>query len=136
MFDDKKMIPVLQTLNGSRDGNCFEACVASILECAIAEIPPLVLNNPDDWFEKCSEFLHSRGYSAAYIHNTPPVRPRGFHIACGNYQDTVDGVIGHASVAKDGEIFWCPTFGTAPRRYTVKYWVAVTGFDEVLIIEK
>lgn len=33
------MIPVHQTRSGEQ-GNCFEACLASLLDCTIADVPP------------------------------------------------------------------------------------------------
>lgn len=53
------MKPVDQTRFGE-DGNCFVACIASIFECAIAEVS-LPLNKGQGWSMHLGEYLKARG---------------------------------------------------------------------------
>lgn len=56
------MIPVDQTLFGERKGNCFAACVASILELPLVEVPNFcVMHWDSDWFQPFSDWLRDRG---------------------------------------------------------------------------
>ena len=53
------MIPVKQTLLGPEQGNCFAACIASILELPISSVPNFCLYH--DWFQRVNEFLEPLG---------------------------------------------------------------------------
>jgi hypothetical protein len=55
------MKPVKQTLFYDKDGvgNCFEACLSSILEIEISTIP---MFHDKDWFPRLWEWLLSKGY--------------------------------------------------------------------------
>lgn len=62
------MIPVKQTLlykTGEVMGNCFAACIASILECDINEIPQPTIDHMDCWwseyFPLVVDWLNNRG---------------------------------------------------------------------------
>lgn len=47
------MIPVFQTRTSTEAlGNCFEACLASILELPLSRIPDKAAHLPDDWTEQ------------------------------------------------------------------------------------
>lgn len=55
------MKPVDQTTFGE-EGNCFAACVASILELPIEEVPNFCVAYPHDtWFEEFNRWLEPRG---------------------------------------------------------------------------
>ena len=53
------MKPVDQTRFGSPDGNCFAACVASLLEIPLEEAPNLM--NLDEWYRAFEVWLRPRG---------------------------------------------------------------------------
>ncbi len=59
------MKPVYQTRYGEPHGNCFAACVASILECGLADLPDLD-NLPEgrNWLDWFNEQLAERGLSS------------------------------------------------------------------------
>src|SRR5690242_11331563 len=60
------MKPVFQTRNGDPEGNCFAACVASILECSIEELPDLHdLPEGENWLEWFNTQLAPRGFAVA-----------------------------------------------------------------------
>jgi hypothetical protein len=52
------VVKVTQTITTPGNGNCFAACVASILECDLDRLP-----NPhgDNWFGQWHEFLKPHG---------------------------------------------------------------------------
>lgn len=60
------MKPVDQTRFGGPDappdevGDCFAACMASILELPLASVPP-DLGSSAEWFGHCNDWLRSRG---------------------------------------------------------------------------
>ncbi|MCW2922241.1 MAG: ArV1 [Thermoleophilia bacterium] len=69
-------------------GNCWSACIASILEVPIAEVPTFVAH--DDWWERAQAWLRERGFG---IYPLPPqvldamgIGPQAldcWYIACG-----------------------------------------------------
>lgn len=62
------MIPVMQTKFGAGVGNCWEACIASILEIAIEDVPDFP---KDDQDAATAEWLDTQGY---YFANFKDVR--------------------------------------------------------------
>jgi hypothetical protein len=105
------MIPVTQTITGEQ-GNCFTACLASILELPIREVPNFakLTNSDEEFFAMVDEWLATRGlkYSSIPIYNraVPPVgygtiegvSPRGGQHACVAY----NGVMVFDPHPKDG----------------------------------
>jgi hypothetical protein len=53
------MIPVRQTTFGFPKGNCFAACIASLLELPIEQVP--IESGGDDWLEQTQAFLKTKG---------------------------------------------------------------------------
>lgn len=53
------MIPVMQTRHGPKVGNCFSACVASILECPLEDVD--LSATTEDWWLAFNELLKSKG---------------------------------------------------------------------------
>lgn len=117
---------VVQTRTGS-DGNCLNACIASILELPLSKVPEF----GDDWIEDLNEFLTTKGLS--YRRVPMYQKPSGY--------STIEGVSPrgglHACVAKDGELVWDPhpiEDGTGqglvePRYYGLLESVRVSGGD-------
>lgn len=60
------MIPVMQTkvstIDGKSKGNCFEACIASLLEIPIEEVPRFNDMGPIKWHIPFHNFLRDKGY--------------------------------------------------------------------------
>jgi len=55
------MKPVFQTRFGE-DGNCFEACIASILEISLEEVPDLKeFKDSEAWSKAVNSWLKTRG---------------------------------------------------------------------------
>jgi hypothetical protein len=55
------MKPIDQTLFGDGVGNCFTACVASILELPLEGLPNFCVEYPDPWFPRFESWLAARG---------------------------------------------------------------------------
>lgn len=68
------MIPVNQTRHGI-GGNCFAACVASILEKPLDFIDPLILGSDDDWLVPLNDFLRCDGISLVFLEAKDGVMP-------------------------------------------------------------
>jgi hypothetical protein len=97
------VIPVDQTTHGPTTGNCFSACVASILELPISEVPFFMA--PEQWWPPFVEWCAMRGYDAVYFPNTEYV-PLGYSIVGGpSYR--WPGKL-HACVALDGVVVHDP----------------------------
>jgi hypothetical protein len=76
--------PVDQTIlhdsKNGKIGNCFSACVASILEIGCDDVPVFVSSG--NWMFECTKWLTEKGYSFKYIDKSKPV-PSGFSIGVG-----------------------------------------------------
>jgi hypothetical protein len=82
------VIPVDQTRHGD-DGNCLEACVASVMECAIEDVPVQTPGNSTDDFVDyltiLNDWLQERGAFLTYFamtHEQVVIYPCGWWIAC------------------------------------------------------
>ena len=108
------MKPVNQTLfgdgtNGSDYGNCFPACLASILEYPLQDIPNFC-EDKDNWFQHANMWLSEFGLSyfdckmgvADLEHNS---QHWGYHLICGQ---SARGAILHNVVGKEGKIVHDP----------------------------
>lgn len=80
------MIPVTQTTFGERKGNCFAACVASVLELPLEEVPNFCCENWDgEWYQAFKGWLRARGLDAicyAVLDGGDEARAQIFRIAC------------------------------------------------------
>lgn len=97
------MIPVDQTTFGEGVGNCFSACVASILEMQIDDVP--FFGADELWWDRFQEWLALRGLYAMCIQCKPEHAPRGFHVVGGK---SPRGNFLHAVVAKGETIVHDP----------------------------
>lgn len=81
------MKPVDQTTFGFPGGNCFSACVASLLEIPIDEVPYFMGDHLEDdggaWFERFNAWLRERGWWSVCFKLDSDWRPAGYHILSG-----------------------------------------------------
>ena len=102
------MKPVSQSVLHDPDkgdvGDCFAACLASILEVEIEEVPsPTDEKEYPQWFDPYKEYLVSKGFQPLWVHLDGCVVP-GYTVRSGM---AVRGVE-HSCVAYNGEVVWDP----------------------------
>ena len=90
------MKPIIQTKFGRPDGNCLEACVASIMEVGIDEVPDFPCGA--SWFGKLEEWAALRGFECIYVPVHWPIQPVGYYIMNGPGRRGLR----HSVVAHDG----------------------------------
>ena len=57
-----------QTIFGDKKGNCFAACVASLLGRSLDEVPNFCTKYPAvEWWDKFRDWLHEQGYEAIFL---------------------------------------------------------------------
>ena len=110
------MTPVYQT-HFSRDGdkgNCWQACLASLMQCLISEVPDARYSSDGTWFDITNEWLKSKGFELVTIGGRRKLpdggfasydAPPGWAIACGQ---SPRGQWGHAIVVWDGKMIHDP----------------------------
>ena len=74
------MTPVFQTRYGKGDGNCLNACVASLLDLPLSQVPDFCIDG--EWFDRLYNFCNERGLSLMYFPHMEncPVFLSGTHI--------------------------------------------------------
>lgn len=113
------MKPVLQTITGTR-GNCFAACLASIFEVPLEDIPDFHDGAENDtpeavnlaWWQNMRAWLRGRGYGTILLTFTDPAQWQslcldGYHIVSGKSGRAV-GELLHATVWYDGKLVHDP----------------------------
>jgi len=106
------MKPTMQTMFFDKDGtgNCFEACIASILEMELSEVP---MFHGENWFSKFYDWLISKGFEYNGTINPSDIF---------NYKIGIDGYFivagesprgnhirgGHAVIYKSGKLVHDP----------------------------
>jgi hypothetical protein len=69
------MKPIQQTKFGNPEGNCLNACIASILECSIDDLPDLAEaeRQNKNWFHVLNDYLKEQGYGIILIDSPVPI---------------------------------------------------------------
>jgi hypothetical protein len=106
------MKPVMQTLFYDKDGvgNCFEACLASIFELDILDVP---MFHETDWFTSFFEWIQEKGYTYYGALNAEAVKTYdkglgGYFIVAGESPRGKHIKGGHAVIFKDGQMVHDP----------------------------
>ncbi|MDO8640048.1 MAG: hypothetical protein Q7R33_00725 [Nitrosarchaeum sp.] len=101
------MKPVKQNLFFDTDGvgNCFEACIASILEVDLIDVP---MFHDKDWFQRFWDWLISKGYQYHGTLNKDQVLTYnkgvdGYYIVAGDSPRGPHIIGGHAVVFINGQ---------------------------------
>lgn len=102
------MKPVLQTRFGEPEGNCFQACVASILERELEDVPDLIFKPEErNWVCWFNENLIGASVCIISVEGRPldGYIPRGsYFIACGPCaQGPLHCVVMRSGTGEDGE---------------------------------
>lgn len=120
------MIKVQQTWIGGAsapkngEGNCFQACVASILEIPLEGSFNHGLLSDEEWFDKFNEWLVQYGLASVFIECSPekPLNStalRGIHIA---EMETEGSLLKHAVVINGDKIIHDPMPYPSGNEYT------------------
>ena len=103
------MTPVMQTATG-KYGNCFPACLASLFECPLEDVPNFFdLAGDDDavWWALVRGWLKKRGFGIMFLELRSPEHLKAFEgyiIVSGKSCRDLD----HATIWKDGEMVHDP----------------------------
>lgn len=99
------MKPVYQTQFGANAGNCFQACIASILEMPLKNVPHFMLER--DWITAFDSFLARFGLVSVTLDadQVSGWKPTGFHLIGGK---SPRGKFWHNVVGHNGEIVHDP----------------------------
>lgn len=89
------MKPVDQTTFGEPGGNCFSACVASLLELALEDVPYFM--GHDHWFLVFQNWLRARGWYAVNCKLADDWQPAGLYILGGESPRGAHAVIAEGS---------------------------------------
>lgn len=133
------MKPVFQTVKHNPPhsiGNCYRACIASILEIGIDDIPPFETMtgfsdkcvSGDDWHKAYMAFFEKRGLFPS-LHRIEDGRvPAGYSILSGR-SPRIDG--GHCVVSLDGEIVHDPAGKNAEPIRVFWYFVKIIPAEQL-----
>jgi hypothetical protein len=91
--------PVDQTTFGPGKGNCFSACVASVLDLTIEEVPFFM--GSEDWVSALLLWCEQNGVDADFSTEFPA--PAGDYVIVGGGSPRYSSV-GHAVVWLDGQL--------------------------------
>ena len=108
------LIPIEQTRMTYPDGNCYHACLASVLEIPLSEVPDYS-NEPgnatwhrwQDWLEQRNLPLIGWNHPISKDRRVVDDVLRGYSIVTVRY-DLPKGPSKHSCVALDGKIVWNP----------------------------
>jgi len=103
------LIPVEQTRTGSLIGNCFAACLASILEISISSVPDFDADG-NAFLRQVNDFLLPLDLFYIQVSPDNPTFPEVFRY--GNVWHTIEGISErggqHACVGNAGELVFDP----------------------------
>jgi hypothetical protein len=104
------MKPVMQTRYGWPHGNCYAACVASLMELPIEDMP--VIPADGNFNELWDAWLAERGFARICFRHAPDLIVKGYQILCGKSPRDVRNEKGervdHATVGLDGKFVHDP----------------------------
>ena len=106
------MIPVQQTVlkhdpDNGQHGDCFRACVCSLLELSIGEVPHFTLLPDDIWWDGFVSYMRGRGYDVHWGKYGLCIEPKDiteFYIITG----TSPRGVHHAVIYSDGKLVHDP----------------------------
>ena len=132
------MKPVQQTKTGPLRGDCLAACVASIFEVSIKDVPHL---DEDSWHQNLREWLNARSFSFVYIESDAQslAAPDGLSIACQSFYVSTGEYAGekrtHCVVSHNGTTIWDPWPGSgtfSQKSPETVSWIVFTVLDPSL----
>ena len=115
------MKPVYQTREGYPNGNCLQACIASVLEVSLDDVPEIPPESAD-WVADLHTILAPYGYYTVDI-TTDGTIPQGWHLIAGK---SPRGDFYHSVVGLDGEMVHDPHLSGDGLRTTEAFTLFVT----------
>ncbi len=109
---------------GATDGNCWSACLASILDVDLADVPNFVGDDDDpnnEWPDNCIEWLKERSYLLDWWRIGEGGDPSGWAIAGGLARGRGD--IRHACVFFNGQPWFDPHPSNAGLREIEEWYI-------------
>ena len=92
-------------------GNCWSACLASLLELDIADVPNFVqidVNGGENWFTYTMRFLNERGYHLTSIDTHAPGDDPYIQCGLSPRSPATGGEVHHAVIYQHGELLHDP----------------------------
>ena len=126
------MIPVYQTIQDSKHGNCYAACIASILECSLTDVPNFMADGTDKFSTLLNKWLKNKAFTIISInmHRDIPYITESFEevYSIGTVKSSrfKDGL--HAVVCKGFDIIHDPNPDVYP-----PYTAEILYFDVFII---
>ena len=80
---EEKMKPVRQTAFGGDHGNCWSACIASVLEIPIEDVPNFCVEQRARWWDATNDWLRARGLVCLNVNLVGEFLIGGYWIASG-----------------------------------------------------
>jgi hypothetical protein len=106
------MIAVDQTTFGFPGGNCFSACIASLLEIALDDVPYFMSEPDSEWYDRFRAWLEGRGWYPLCLQYDGERPTPGLHILSGLSPRAADGAdperYQHSVVARGRKIVHDP----------------------------
>jgi hypothetical protein len=99
------MKPVDQTVHKFPNGNCMQACVASVFELPLEDVPNFMRDGPDSFNRILNNWLSRRGLVSLDARFEDEVTQDCYMIACG---DSLRGDVKHAVVYYNGKMVHDP----------------------------
>ena len=110
------MIPVFQTRIGKISGNCFAACIASILEVPLTTVPDFGDDDERTFIRKLADWMSPLDLYYTQVSSDDPILREMFRF--GEAYHTIEGVSPrgglHACVGRNGVIVHDPHPGADP----------------------
>jgi len=128
------MIKVKQTILSAPKGNCFAACLASILELPIDVVPNFVGDYGENWFIHLVDWLKPLNLSVVFLtYDNETELPRGYSIMS---VESSNGPWNHCLVALDGVAVWDPSpGGNGVIGCKPKLWTVLTVLDPSMMLQ-
>lgn len=98
------MKPIDQTIFGAPLGNCVQACIASIFELSLEDVPNFMERPNGEWLDSLYDFLEKYDLEPLFLEANDSFVPRGYYIIQG---DTPRG-IGHSCIGFAGKLVHDP----------------------------
>lgn len=120
------MKPVMQTIFGPPNGNCLQACVASLLHMDLDAVPNFMDRPEDEWIDALDEFLYKYGLQTVRIACHDHYEPTGYHLISG---PSVRGDYWHSLVGFMGQPLHDPYPGGNCELVSQETWTLFVALD-------